>query len=257
MRIIALEDKAQTGAEMSRVTLSFSSDIKDFALDNVPLDKLPFERYYDFVKHLPYKRDYEGIEIIMRPSHMLKYPTLGYDCKKKAILIASWLHENHMPFHFAAVSTKPDGEFHHVVVQAETPDGPAEIDATYAWNDLGKLQPWTKKELLSGFSKGHFDGKPTIVSIDGIEDEEKKHPETMGIIWFVPILITAVLSLVSFGVNQTWSDYRAQSEKRFAKEMMDLQDVKTGELQKEQNEANKNAWLTAGAVAGTAILFFL
>lgn len=159
-----LRSKEQTGAEMKDLVRRYSSDLQSFQYERVPLDQMQFRQFFDLVKHIPYRQDTEGVEVVTRPFHVLTHPWRGLDCKKKAILIASWLEQNQIPWRFVSVSSRPDREIHHVIVEADAGDGVRQIDATYPENKLGERTNWTKAEALTGARSGRA---PVLVSMYG------------------------------------------------------------------------------------------
>lgn len=161
-----LTDKSETADEMYRLVEAYSPDLRGFSAEGVPLDELELPAFFCIVASLPYRRDETGVEVVSRPYHILDANFGSWDCKKKAILIASWLRENGIPYRFTAVSRKAGGRIHHVIVEAETAQGWEEIDATYPHNELGQIQHWTNKETLSGDSEGTV-GVPVLVSMYG------------------------------------------------------------------------------------------
>lgn len=149
-----LKSKEQTGAAMSSLVRDFSSDIRGFGVGNMSLSEFPLDRYFRFVRSLPYRQDAAPVEVIARPAHLLSQPWAGWDCKKKSILIASWLNENHIPWRFVAVSTRPDGQIHHCVTQGMIADEWRTIDATYPENELWSDTTYTTAETISGDTNG-------------------------------------------------------------------------------------------------------
>lgn len=162
-----LHDKRETGDEMKRLVENFSGDIRNFQLYNTPLDQLSLDSLYDTIKAIPYREDTEGVEVVSRPFHLLDAPWQGWDCKKKAIVIASWLRENNIPYRFVAVSTRSDGQIHHCVVQAYLGEQWRTIDATYERNRLFEERDWTRAETLNGTRAGR---SPVLVSMYGDGD---------------------------------------------------------------------------------------
>lgn len=154
VEISELKSKEQTGAAMSELVRYFSSDIRRFGVGETALSDFPLDRFFAFVRALPYQQDTAPVEVIARPAHLLSQPWLGWDCKKKAILIASWLNENHIPWRFVAVSTRPDGQIHHCITQGMIADEWRTIDATYPENELWSDTTYTTAETISGETKG-------------------------------------------------------------------------------------------------------
>lgn len=163
----ALLDKQQTGDEMARLVREYSRDLRNFTTnDGRPVLSLSLQEFFDLVRAIPYQVDRRGVEIITRPWHALTSEWPGLDCKKKQILVASYLQEHAIPWRFVAVSSRPDGEIHHVIVEAKLRGEWVEIDATYPHNELGQLRPWSNRELLSG-SRGAWANQPVLVSMYG------------------------------------------------------------------------------------------
>jgi len=126
----------QTGARMAQIVRRFAGDLRLFQFQGKPLPQLPLHKFFDIVKDIPYKQDKRGIEIISRPLNILTSPVGGADCKKKAILVASWLKLNGYPWRFVATSMRADGKVHHVIVQGRIDGAWRDIDATYNTNQL-------------------------------------------------------------------------------------------------------------------------
>jgi hypothetical protein len=163
----ALLDKQQTGNEMARLVRKYSRDLRHFrTTDNKPLLDLSLQEFYEAVRDIPYQVDRRGIEIITRPWHALTSNWPGLDCKKKSVIIASYLQEKNIPWRFVAVSSRPDGEIHHVLVEAKINGQWIEADATYPHNELGEIRTWSNRELLSG-SRGAWSHNPVLVSMYG------------------------------------------------------------------------------------------
>lgn len=133
---IDLSDKEQTGKEMYRLVDKYKNDIDKFYMRNslgqsVPMSKLSLHEAFDYVRKLPYKKDREPIEILMRPEKILKYPSNGYDCKKKALLLGSYLAKNGLDFRFMTTSNRYDKKIHHVFPQVNLMGKWLNVDATY------------------------------------------------------------------------------------------------------------------------------
>jgi hypothetical protein len=161
-----LTSARDTGTEINRLVRDHSTDLWDYELGGRPLPTLSLPVYYDLVRRLPYKKDATGIEVVTRPAYILGAPWAGWDCKKKAILIASYLRERDIPYRLVAVSRRPDGHIHHCVVQALIDDQWRTLDATYLHNSIGDTdeQTWTHAESLSG---NCATSSPVVVSISG------------------------------------------------------------------------------------------
>jgi len=160
-----LKTPEQTAAEMERLTRKFSGDIRYFRMNGTPLNELPLDHYYRVIAEIPYKRDLSGIEVVTRP-YLVLSGKQSADCKKKAILISSYLQNNGIPYRFKAVSSRKNGELHHVIVEAKINGKWIEIDATYPKNQLFQKVKWTNAKLLSGGEITSFDS-PILVSLYG------------------------------------------------------------------------------------------
>lgn len=119
----------KTGVEMKRIIKAYSFDIGDLSNMHV----IPF---FNFVKKIPYRNDKsifsDSSEIVARPKHLLNkriYPRL--DCKKKAILICSYLKNNGRKWRLLACSEEPDKHIHHVFPQGVFWGKWVNLDATY------------------------------------------------------------------------------------------------------------------------------
>lgn len=130
-----LRNRAQTARQMKFLIRKYSHDLKNIYLDKIPLANLPLLRFFDFVRLLPYTKDTRPIEIVARPAISIATSQHGLDCKKKAIIVASWLRENKIPWRLIGMSTQKNKSIHHVFSQGKfTVDGQEEwlnLDATY------------------------------------------------------------------------------------------------------------------------------
>ncbi len=122
--------------------------VRAFASDLGPLARLPLPQFFDVVRKLPYVRDIRGSEVVARPALILKeFPAI--DCKKKAILIASYLQLNGIPFRFVASSIRKDKRIHHVFTQGNFSGEWRNVDPTYRHYRLFEPKPGlTKTEIL-------------------------------------------------------------------------------------------------------------
>lgn len=150
MRIIdrPLVDYRETGREIWSMIDNFSGDIGN--LKNMDLDE-----YYKMVKNIPYLMDGdywrlsgktpeedEIWELVARPRNIFGYLLdLGIDCKKKTILIGSWLKENDLIQRIVAVSELPNKQLHHVFNQVHLNGDWVNIDATYSDMKLFEFKP--------------------------------------------------------------------------------------------------------------------
>lgn len=133
-----LTDKDETAARIKYLVNRFHGDLDKIYIpyNGSPIrsSELPLEAYYDFVRLIPYRRDptrpYPR-EVVSRPYYLLKHNHVGLDCKKKAILIGSYLHYNDIPYRFIASSQRRDKKVHHIFPQAKIGGTWRNIDATY------------------------------------------------------------------------------------------------------------------------------
>ena len=164
LSVTELRTPEQTIKAMYRLVNLYSQDLQGFSLNNIPLSSLPFNQFFEVVKNIPFTQDKKPVEIITRPEIILDNFLQGADCKKKSILIASWLKENFYPFRFKAVSSRIDGQIHHVITEALINNEWLEIDPTYNTNILGQSKNWTNS--LSG---NFAEKKAFLVTMSGPE----------------------------------------------------------------------------------------
>jgi hypothetical protein len=94
-----LTDRDQTAKRIKLLVERFHGD-----LDNVfiplrnggirKMSDMTLQDFFNFVRRIPYRRDTTNPhpkEIISRPHYIVKHRNLGMDCKKKAILLGSFL----------------------------------------------------------------------------------------------------------------------------------------------------------------------
>jgi hypothetical protein len=134
-RLVSANDTAEN---MTRLVSLYANDLGDKI-------NWPLQKFYDFVKGLPFKSDPPGHESIARPALTLQSSWPWRDCDDKSILIGSWLYSNKIPFKFQASSKAPSGLLHHVYVVARINGKPFVIDATYPRNRLGVMDRGTTK----------------------------------------------------------------------------------------------------------------
>lgn len=128
-----LFDKNQTGREMYRIIREFSDDLYGIEIiENGNVTAFPFLRLQDafrVIADIPYIEDKEPIEILSRPKYINDMP--GADCKKKSILMASYLKLNGIPYRLVAMSNTNDRRFHHVFTQGLLSGTWLNLDPTY------------------------------------------------------------------------------------------------------------------------------
>lgn len=101
---------------------------------------------FNYLKHLPYKRDSIGKEFIISPHKGLKQ--LNADCKKKSIIWGSYLKNKKIPFRIVLVSNKLNKKFHHIYIQIKNKRGWINTDNTYSYNYIGQPKKVTNFQYL-------------------------------------------------------------------------------------------------------------
>jgi hypothetical protein len=147
-----LKDRKQTSDEIKRLVREYASDLENIFIPVanrlVRLSTLSFPDYFDFVRNIPYKRDTAPIELIGRPMWIMEKRAGGADCKKKAVMIAAWLHLHNIPYRFIGSSRRTDKVIHHIFPQARTGTGWTNVDATYSNYTIGQSKTVTESEVL-------------------------------------------------------------------------------------------------------------
>ncbi len=132
-----------TGRLMRRIAITFASDV-------VPYLTLSPLQFYERVRDIPYRGDPDQLEFLQRPAITLSGKGAGGDCDDKAIALASYYSMNRVPFRFVAGSRKVNGPLHHVWVQVYIEGRWVDLDATYAWNEMGVLNGEWPKQVVIG-----------------------------------------------------------------------------------------------------------
>lgn len=147
-----LRSKDQTGREMHRMINSYSSDLRNvFVFKNgmmIPFNRLPLNDAFDHVRMIPYRRDTKPIEVVSRPREIFRKRNIGMDCKKKAILLASYLRERGLPYRLIASSRLPNRRIHHVFPQLCIFGQCLNFDATYSHYRPFQPKYTTRMEVL-------------------------------------------------------------------------------------------------------------
>lgn len=148
-----LTSKDQTGAAMHRLIRMYSGDVRKIMVSNgkttLPFSELSVQEAFDLVKNIPYRQDNAPIEVISRPSILMRNSNTGLDCKKKSILISSYLHNRGIPYRLIASSKRPDGSIHHVFPQMRFGNRWLNMDATYRHYKPFDKKTVTRAEVLS------------------------------------------------------------------------------------------------------------
>lgn len=150
-----LLSKDQTGREMHRLISLYFSDLNNikcwYGNKLTPFSSLPIEQAYNFVRKIPYRRDTKPIEVIARPREIMRFRNLGVDCKKKAILLASYLRSRGLPYRLVASSRLPSGRIHHVFPQILFWGTWLNFDATYPHYKPFRRKAVTNMEVLNAY----------------------------------------------------------------------------------------------------------
>jgi hypothetical protein len=147
-----LRDRRQTSDQIEKLVRTYSSDLENIKVKIngriLPLSKMPFKVFYDFVRLIPYKKDKAPVEVIGRPAWIIENMAGGIDCKKKAVLISSWLHYHGIPYRLIGSSNRKDKQIHHIFPQAFFSNKWVTVDATYSKYRIGQKKLVTAKEIL-------------------------------------------------------------------------------------------------------------
>lgn len=142
-----LHSKYETVDEIKNAVNKYYADLKGFPR----IMDMTIVQFYDYVKNIPYVRDISAAEIVSRPMYLLTmFPAL--DCKKKSILIASFMLLKHGPgsYRFVLSSNRPDGQIGHIFTQIYNGKKWINADATYSRNTLGASKQITAYEIVKG-----------------------------------------------------------------------------------------------------------
>ena len=100
--------------------------------------------FFDYVKAMPYRQDPKGVEVLSRPKHTMNFaPSIGRDCKKQSVIMASWARENGVPYRFVIVSTRATRAPHHVFISMFINGKWIDTDATYKHYRIGDKKVYT------------------------------------------------------------------------------------------------------------------
>ena len=150
-----LTNKSQTAKKMYRLIDLFNGDINQMTVIDAgrkrEIRKMNLPQFFDLVRRIRYRRDTKPIEVISRPSHILNLSRLGMDCKKKAILISSFLKSRGIPFRLIGSSNRPNKRIHHVFPQAFFNGEWRNVDATYSHYNLFEPKAVTNVEVLQSY----------------------------------------------------------------------------------------------------------
>lgn len=145
---VSLFDKKQTSQAMYRLVEMFFRDLDKFHVKKngkiVHVRDLTIREFHSIIKMLPYRQDMKPIEVVARPKHLLKHRALGLDCKKKGILIGSYLKINSIKYRFLGSSNRKNRRIHHVFPQAKINGKWHNVDATYS-----HYRPFERKRVTA------------------------------------------------------------------------------------------------------------
>lgn len=140
-----LDSKYRTVQEIKKAVNAYYTDLRLFP----GLAKMSIRQFYDYVKRIPYTRDIKDVEIVSRPKYLL---TLfrSLDCKKKAILMGSFMRMKHGQgsYRFVLSSNRPDGQIGHIFTQINCGNRWTNADATYSHNVIGSKKKVTNFEII-------------------------------------------------------------------------------------------------------------
>lgn len=142
-----LKSKYRTVQEIKHAVKNYHKDLLKFP----ELLKMSIREFFNYVKNIPYSRDVKDKEIVSRPEYLLTmFPSL--DCKKKSILMASFIQLKYGPqyWRLALSSNRPDGKITHIFTQffCKQRGRWLNADATYNYNHFGKKKLVTAFEIV-------------------------------------------------------------------------------------------------------------
>jgi len=143
--LVTLFDKYQTVSEIKKMIRDFYNDLLEFP----GLTGMNINEYYNFVKNIPYVRDISKTEIVSRPKYLLTVFD-ALDCKKKSILMGSYMKLNHGDgsYRLCLSSNSPDKNIKHIFTQIILNGNWINADATYSKNKIGQLKKVTNFEIV-------------------------------------------------------------------------------------------------------------
>jgi len=107
------------------------------------------QQFFDYVKSIPYEKDIPDQEVVSRPLYLLRlFPSL--DCKKKAILMSSFINLKYGPraWRLCLSSNRPDGKITHIFPQFNNGKTWLNVDATYNHNTFAGKKRVTNIEFV-------------------------------------------------------------------------------------------------------------
>jgi len=143
-----LHNKKQTANRIKNLVNEFAFDLDNVFINGTRLSDFSLSEYFDFVRNIPYRKDGAPVEVVSRPYYILKHKNLGADCKKKAILMASFLRLKRIPFRYIGSSNRKDKKIHHIFVQGKIDGEYKNLDATYPQYSMFQPKTVTAMEVL-------------------------------------------------------------------------------------------------------------
>lgn len=147
-----LFDKIQTGHNMKYLIEKYHTDLNNIMVkkgnETIPISRLSLREFFMLIKTIPYRKDEKPVEVVARPWYIWKHRDVGMDCKKKAIMIGSYLKLHSLPFRLMTTSNRPNRQIHHIFPQLRIGNNWHNIDATYKWNDMGDVKKVTNFEVI-------------------------------------------------------------------------------------------------------------
>lgn len=146
-----LKNCEQTADEIARIVNRYYKDLNLILYRrrsgrSGPIGKMTLTEYYDFIKNIPFEVDEKPIEFVARPYYLMKRNSA--DCKKKTIMIGSYLKLHGIPFQLVGSSIRPDRRIHHIFPRALINGKFRTIDATYPSNRIFKDRNNTREVLF-------------------------------------------------------------------------------------------------------------
>jgi hypothetical protein len=154
-----LSDCTQTAREIKRIVNTYYADLnlclyrRGANGKSQPIGKMNLQDFFNFVKNIPFKIDKRPVEYVARPYLLMQKNIDGLDCKKKTIMIASWLKSHKTPFQLVGSSIRHDGKIHHIFPRGFIGGRWRPIDATYPNNRLFQKKNNTAEVIFYDSSK--------------------------------------------------------------------------------------------------------
>lgn len=124
--------------------------VENFYLDLTPFADWDLERFFEYVKNLPYKMEEKdlGLQVLQRPIFSLKRISPYVACANKAILMASFLKLKGYPYGFVVSSDDPRKNYGHVFNWTKLGTKLVIVDATYPHNVIFREKKYAKRKVF-------------------------------------------------------------------------------------------------------------